>query len=69
MFIFRKIWRALFSGNLHLEIRPFRLITDDFTPVFFFIPLENIKNGSGFQIFAGVIKREHWHEIGQQLKL
>ena len=31
--------------------------------------LENIKNGSSFQIFAEVIKREHWHEIGQQLKL
>ena len=26
MFIFRKIWRALFSGNLHLEIRPFVLL-------------------------------------------
>ena len=25
MFVFQKIWRALFSGNTHLEFRPFAL--------------------------------------------
>ena len=26
MFVFRKIWRALFSWNTHLEIHPFALL-------------------------------------------
>ena len=29
MFIYRKIWRALFSCNTHFEVRPFALFTDD----------------------------------------
>ena len=32
MFVFRKIWRALFSWNTRFEIRPFYFITDDFGP-------------------------------------
>ena len=31
MFVFRKIWRALFSWNTRFEIRPFALLPTNFT--------------------------------------
>ena len=33
MFVFRKIWRALFSWNTRSEIRPFALIPTNFSLV------------------------------------
>ena len=34
MFVFQKIWRALFSWNTRFKIRPFALLNDDFYPYF-----------------------------------
>ena len=33
MFVFRKIWRALFSWNTHFEIRPFILLPTKYDDV------------------------------------
>ena len=33
MFVFRKIWRALFSCNARFEIRPFDLLPTIYTPL------------------------------------
>ena len=41
MFVFRKIWRALFSCNTHSEIRPFALLP---TNCLLSVALEGYKN-------------------------
>ena len=35
MFVFRKIWRALFSCNTRFEIRPFALLPTNYDPNIF----------------------------------
>ena len=35
MFVFRKIWRALFSSNTRFDIRPFALLPTILINVFF----------------------------------
>ena len=34
MFVFRKIWRALFSTNVCFEIRPFALLSTKYKQIF-----------------------------------
>ena len=42
------------------------ILWNHFKPIFFFLPPKSIKN-FWFSVFSGVIKRQHWPEIGQCL--
>ena len=43
MFVFRKIWRALFSCNTRFEIRPFALLpTNCSTAIYLTLKIQNI---------------------------
>ena len=70
MFVFQKIWSALFSCNTHFEIRPFALLLMILLPAsiinhyFSFCASCNCKKVKGSLAFSGVIEmgycRESW---------
>ena len=68
MFVFRKIWRALFSCNTRFEIRPFAILPTIWFNVnsihvnsIHFKPMKTAKNL--FFMLLGGIERDQWYEI------
>ena len=64
MFVFRKIWRALFSYYLHLVIRPFALLPTklckSFLPLFWKVQLfPNLIKQYGVLFDVGCVYKEN----------